>query len=316
LREALEGLAAENPTLGELLSSERLTGPLLERLEAAVGLPVRPLIEGLLGEEPQQVLENGLGSVNLSELLAKLLGSAENPRQLIDHLLEALNPATLESLLGSLPTGEPPQNMTVGELAGGLSRTLGELAQALGQAASALPATAAAATRGLEGDSELAAINGLEGLGMALISKASEGLGGPGGTGGGSIGGNGGSPGSTVAIVPGGAPPATAGGSPSSPRPANAGKLKILSSKTRGKRATIVVQVPGAGTLTLSGSGIKRVSREASQAERMTLAVTLTKTRSASLRKHHRKSTKVTLTVAFLPVSGATSKATRRIALH
>jgi len=315
LREALEGLLAGPTTLGELLSAETLAGPLVERLEAALGVPVRPLIEGLLGEEPQEVLEGGLGSLDLSELLAKLLGSAENPSQLLDKLLEALNPATLESLLGTLPTGEAPKNLNVGELAGSLSQTPEALAEALGQAAGPLPATAAAVTRALEDGNELAALDGAEGLALALISRAGEGVGGTGGSSAGGVpgaGGSGGAPGSTTVIVASPAASASAAGA----RPASVGKVRILSRKVKGKRATIVVQVPAAGRLTLSGNGIKKVSREAAKAERMTLSTTLTPARSASLRKHRRKQTTVTLTAAFAPVGAAASKATTRVALR
>lgn len=313
LREALEGQLAEPTTLGELLSAETLTGPLAERLEAALGEPVGPLIEGLLGKEPQEVLEGALGSLNLNELLAKLLASTENPSQLLDELLEALNPATLETLLGTLPTGEAPKNLNVGELAGSLSQTPQALAESLGQTAGTLPATAAAVTRALANGNELALLNGTEGLAFALVSRAGEAVGGTGGNGTGGApgaGGAGGAPGSTT-IVP--SPAAAPAASAPAARGASVGKVKILSHKVKGRRATLVVQVPAAGKLTLSGNGVKKVVRTAKKAGRMTLSTTLTRARSASLRKHHRKQTAITLTAAFAPVGAAASKATAKV---
>lgn len=315
LREALEGQLGEPTTLGELLSAETLTGPLVERLEAALGVPVRPLIEGLLGKEPQEVLEGGLGSLNLNELLAKLLASSEDPSQLLDELLEALNPATLEGLLGTLPTSEAPKNLNVGELAGSLSQTPQALAAALGQTAETLPATAAAVTRALANGNELALLNGTEGLAFALVSRAGEGVGGTGGNGAGSPGAGAasGAPGSTTVLAsPAPAPSASAPAA----RGASVGNVKILSRKVKGKRATLVVQVPAAGRLTLSGNGVKKVSREAAKAERITLSTTLTRARSASLHKHHRKQATITLTAAFAPVGAAASKATTKARLH
>lgn len=324
LREQLEALLAGQTTLGELLSPSALTG-LIEQLEAATHLPIAKTIETLLGKSPQALLEEGLGSTDLSKLLAQLLGSSEEPSQLLDRLLEGLSPAALEELLGTLPSGDPLENLNVGELAGALGKTPEALAQALGQTAASLPATAAAVTRTLENGDKLALLDGTEGVVLALLAKGAEGveeLGSEGGGGttvggrssGGAPGGSGGaggSPGTTTIVLT-----SPAGGSRSASSSSRAGRLTIVSRKAHGGKATLVVQVPSAGRLTLSGGGVKKVAREAPKAERMTITTTLTKARAASLRKRHGKRTSIRLTAAFAPVAGAASKATTSVTLR
>jgi hypothetical protein len=320
LREALEKLLAggELP-LGELLSSQTLLGELLPALETATGLPIGERIETLLHTTPQALLGEGLGSLDLSELLAKLLGSSANPTQLIDQLLEGLNPATLESLLGSLPAGSPLQNLDLGELAGELGKTPQQLAETLGQTLATLPETAQAATQALSGGNELALIKGLEGLSFGLVEKSTEGAGSLGSSGNsstGSDGGSGGTPGSTTILL---TTPGSATASPtaaSATASAAAGKVKIVSHKVKGNKATLVVQVPAAGKLTLSGSGFRKVTREAAKAERLTVQTTLTKARAASLRKHHSRKTHVKLTSTFVPVSGHSSSASTSVSVR
>lgn len=315
LREVLEELLGGQTTLEELLSPKALVG-LIAKLEETTHVPIAETIEALFGKSPQALLEEGLGSVDVGELLSKLLGSSEEPQQLLDHLLEALNPATLEQLLGTLPSGSPLENLTVGELASELGETPEELAQALGQTAAALPATAAVVTKTLENGQRLALIDGTEGLAAAVVGKGAEGVeslgngGTPvGGHSGGGEGGPGGSPGTTTVVVTTTprATPATA---------AQGGKLRLISRKVHGARATLVLQVPSAGRLTLSGAGVAKVTREAAKAERITIATSLTKARAASLRKHHAKHAKVVLSVAFAPASGAASKAVTSVTLR
>src|SRR5262249_45367575 len=91
---------------------------------------------------------------------------------------------------------------------------------------------------------------------------------------------------------------------------AKAGKLKVLSHSFHKHRATIVVQVPSAGALSLSGKGLKGARREAAKAERVTLHPVLTRAGSSSLRPHHKPGLRVPIKVTFKPVSGASSSAT------
>ncbi len=323
LEEAIDKLLAhEELPLGELLSPQKLTGELLSKLEASTGLPIATLVEALLHKSPEAVLNEALNSVDLSELLAKLLGSSEDPTQLIDELLEKLNPATLEQLLGSLPTGSPVQNLDLAELAAELAKTPQALAESLGQTLSTLPETAEAATQALSGGNELAVIKGLEGLSFGLVERANAG-GGAGAGGGsgsgsgsnGSNGSNGGTPASSTIVVM--VPASSTPGATVAPAAAAAvGKVKIISHKVSGNKATLVVQVPSAGRLTVSGNGFKKVTQQAAKAERVTVHTTLTKARASSLRKHHNHRTSIKLTSTFVPVSGHSSAASATVSVR
>lgn len=321
LREALDKLLAHEITLMELLAPQQLGGELVKALEGTTHLHVAELIETLLKSAPAHVLEEGLSTTSLSALLAQLLAGAQNPTALTDRLVEALNPQQLQTLLGSLPSGEPLQNHDVAELAGALSKTPEALAQTLGQTASSLPATAAAVTKALADGNELALVKGTEGLAVALLTKGTESVeGGGAGTPVGSRsasegapgapGGAGGAAGTTTVVV---STPASA--TPTAAAAAAAGKLKILSHSVHGNRATLVVQVPSAGRLRPSGAGFAKVAREAAKAERVTVQTTLTKSRAASLRKHRRKTT-IKLTGTFVPVSGAHSAASTSVTVR
>jgi AcrR family transcriptional regulator len=322
LEEAIDKLLAhEELPLGELLSPQKLTAELLPKLEASTGLPIATLVEALLHKSPEAVLNEGLSSVDLSELLAKLLGSSENPTQLIDELLEKLNPATLEALLGSLPTGSPVQNLSLAELAAELAKTPQALAESLGQSLTTLPETAEAATQALSGGNELALIKGVEGLSFGLVERANAGAGAGGDGGGsgsatnGSNGANGGKPGSSTVIVmvPASSPPSA---TPTTAAAAAIGKVKIISHKVSGNKATLVVQVPSAGRLTVSGSGFKKVTQQTAKAERVTVHTTLTKARAASLHKHHNRRTSIKLTSTFVPISGHSSAASASVSVR
>jgi hypothetical protein len=318
LREALDKLLAGGQLpLGELLSPQALSGELVKALEEATHLPVAELIETLSLGSPEAVLGEGLGSTNLSELLAKLLGASANPTQLLDQLLEGLNPATLEGLIGSLPTGGPAQSLDLAELAAALSKTPQELAEALGQTLTTLPETAQAATQALANGDELALVKGLEGLNFGLVERTTEGAGNGGGSGSnatGADGGNGGAPAPTTIIIS--TPASSTPSATATPASATTGKVKIISDKVKGNKATLVVQVPSAGRLTLSGNGFEKVTQETSKAERMTVHTTLTKARAASLRKHHRRKTSIKLTSTFVPVSGHSSAASATVSVR
>jgi hypothetical protein len=302
LREALEKLLAGGEVpLGELLSSQTLLGELLPALEAATALPIGERIETLLHTTPQTLLGEGLGSLDLSELLAKLTSASPNPTQLLDQLLEGLNPATLEALLGKLPSGVPLQNLDLAELASALSKTPQALAESLGQTLATLPETAKAATQALTGGGELAVVKGVEGLNFGVIERTNEG--GAGGAGGGTP-----APSTIVVNVP-----ATSGTTATPASTTAAGRVKIISHKISGNKATLVVQVPSAGRLTVSGNGFKKVTTQAAKAERLTVHTTLTKARASSLRKRHGRKTSIKLTGTFVPVSGHSSAASATV---
>jgi hypothetical protein len=85
--------------------------------------------------------------------------------------------------------------------------------------------------------------------------------------------------------------------------------IKIVSHKVKGSRATIVVQVPSGGKVTITGAHLTKTTRKATKAERLTLKIKLTRAGTASL-KRHRNLLRITLKATFKPTSGSNSTAT------
>jgi hypothetical protein len=90
-------------------------------------------------------------------------------------------------------------------------------------------------------------------------------------------------------------------------------KIRILSRRVKGDVASIVLDVPAAGTLVLSGKGVRSVREQADRVERVTVRAVLTKAGAASLRKRHRR-LDVKLEVSFAPVSGSRSSTATTVA--
>jgi hypothetical protein len=294
LSKVIETLLGEGATLGQLLGSETTT-TLSSKLKEVVGL-LGPKLESLLGGNPLGKLTEALHSGNPSEVLSGLLSGSSDPQGLIEKILSALNPSTLQTLLGSTLSGAPFSKTTVEGVASQLDTTPQTLAEDLGKTAAALPATAMALTAPLKNGETLAVIDGVTG-----------GTGGPGANGGS------GNPGTTTVVVM----PASA--SATSPAGAaagkTAGKLKVISHKVKGDRATIVVEVPSAGKLSVGGKGLRTISRETAKAERITLHPGLTRAGVSSLRKHHRK-LKVPIKVSFKQAGGPSSSASVPLVFH
>jgi len=321
LREALaktiEELEAQEGTLGALDEPQEL----ISRLEAALnGLLSGELSSLLHGHALSSVLSEALGPLNARKALAELLGSASEPEQLTERVLNALTTGALDKLLGATLNGEPVSAGTVGELAARIGTTPEGLAQALGTTPSQLPASALALTAPLTSGKELAVLDAAEGVDLGTLGTAREllseaGAGGPGGSGGGT-GGTGGPGGSSsgasggVTVLQGAS---SAQGAPSGSSAKPLGKVKIVSRRIKGKTATLVVQVPAAGTLAATGKGLRSVGRQTDRAERVTLRLVLTRASLASLRRRRHR-LKVNLVVSFKPVSGAVSKATSTVA--
>ena len=154
---------------------------------------------------------------------------------------------------------------------------------------------------------KLGVVNGAEGLTLGLIKGAGESVGITGGTGG---------PGGTSTVTVQGSTPPPATAPNAGVAAASAGKLKVLSHSFKGHRATIVVQVPSAGMLTLSGKRLRAVRHETAKSERVTLHPALTRAGAASVRKSRHRSLKVPIKVSFKPVSGASSSATVPLTYH
>jgi hypothetical protein len=327
LREALtktiEGFTAKDDTLGQLVSSSELPSKLETQLNEL--LSPSDLLSLLKGQSLSSVLTKALGSLHASQMLGGLLTSAAEPEQLIGQALATSNPEKLKALLGTTLTGEPFSEGTVGELASEVGTTPEGLAKDLNTTESQLPATAMALTAPLSNGKTLGVLDAVEGLDLGVLGSTKEetpegsgggsggsggGSGGSGGNSGGSGGGSGGSggagggssgtPASTTIVVnlPGQSTTALSTSTKTTPA-----KIEILSRKTRGDAITIVVRVPSAGKLTLTGSGVKTVSKQADKAERVTLRTVLTKAGAASLLKHgHRL--KVELNASFKETAG------------
>jgi hypothetical protein len=136
--------------------------------------------------------------------------------------------------------------------------------------------------------------------------KGGSGGGGQGGPGGSGSGGTGGST-TVVLTLPANATTQGAAGKQAT------GSVSVVAHRVKGRVATIVLHVPSAGTASISGKGVRGVSKQAAKAERLTLRVPLTAATAASLR-HHRHHLTVRLTAAFHPGSGSNSSTTVTVA--
>jgi hypothetical protein len=139
---------------------------------------------------------------------------------------------------------------------------------------------------------------------------------GAGGTGSGGSGGAGGNGlpagGLTVTVTLPATSAGTTTGAPSRSTAAAATKIKVLSYRVRGRVATIQFSAPSAGTLVLSGPGVRITTAKLRQGGRVTLTATLSKVRMASLQGAHRR-LRVPLKATFKPVAGSSSSATATV---
>ncbi len=329
----VETLTSEGKTLGTLLTPADVVSKLKSQLEGLLGLP--KLLELLGGQDLKTLLTSALSTITPSQLLGTLLNNAAKPEQLLGNVLGAVNAVELEALLGS-PLGSASfVPSTVDALAGELGMTAESLATELGIEPVKLPALSLALSGSLPDGKTLGVLDGLDGINLSLFtangeqSGNGEGSGGEGGSGGkggsggaggsgngasGSAGGNGtagnGSTGSTNA-APSGTTVVV-----NLPAPTNAAlagaasaatKIKIVSHKVKNGVATLVLQLPGAGNVAVSGRGVRSVHGHVTKAGRMTVRTRPTKARQSSNSKRH--PTNVKLTASFVPSSGASSSA-------
>lgn len=318
IEEVLAKLAGKGVTVGELGEPGELVPKVEEALEKL--LSPSELLLLLKGTPLSELLGNGLGSLEPDELVQQAVEASSHPEELLTQALSGVNPEKLETAVGSTLAGEPFSKTSVSELASSLGTTESSLVEALGTNSEKLPGSAKAFTAPLTNGETLSVVNGFEGPSLATL-KGGETGGGDGGNGGesgsGGFGGKGGNGGSgsgsgtpSTTIVLSGGTPAPGSGTPTGTATA-VGKVKVISHKVHGKTATLVVQVPSAGGLTLSGSRVKRVSQQTAKSERVTIKTVLTKAGTASRKRHHHLSVK--LNVAFKPVTGAASAASASV---
>ncbi len=345
LRKAIEQLGP-GAKLGELAQVEGLLPALETALEGKLGGLLSVLLGALPGAESG--LESALGSLSLQRLAGSLLGSTKPEEQLATELStlagglfgELGTEGKLNGLLGSGLTGTFAPT-SVKEVAEELHTTPEAVSEALGQTATDLPATATMLTAPIKGKL-MGIAPAVDGLALGLLgggaSEPGEGEGGGKGKGGESEGkggesegkggssegkGSGGS-GSGGQGGPGGAgsggstggvtvllslPSASSTqGTASAAAKHKPGKVSILSHRVRGGVATIVLRVPAAGRVAVTGRGVRSAVRHAAKAERLTLRVSLSKAAAAALRRgHHRLPVK--LKASFEPTVGAGSTA-------
>lgn len=325
LTEAIEGLAKRGGTVGELKGS---TGAVAELESTLDGL----LPGGLLGLLTEHKVSEALGSLDSRELVGELLklagesGQPLAPGQLLEQLMAAPGSETLEKLLGTSLTGTPVSVGTVEEVAGQAGMSSQKLAEDFDTTSSQLPATAMALTAPLVDGKTLGVLSGLEGVDVGTLTH--ELSGGPGGSGGsgsssgssggtGGVGGSGGSggstgggsstPGTTTIVeelsLPGQSSPAGDAGVGKA-----LGKVRILSHRVAGDTVTLVVQVPGAGRLHLTGRRLRSGTWQTDRAERVTVKAALTKAGAATVRGRGQRLL-VRLELSFVSVSGARSQA-------
>lgn len=323
LSNAVISLTNKNATVGGLLDQTEIV-PLLEAELKKLLLPTE-LLSLLKGGNLNTKLNEALGSLDPSELLDMLLNSSGTPEQLLTQLFAKLNP---EPLLGTTLTGEPFSKTTVSELAGELGMTPATLAEELNISSAQLPEDAAALTTPLSNGKTLGVLNGLDSVTLGLLGKpesnednetkdetgketSKESNNSENGTTTKEGAGNGSaleSPGTTTVVV--NVPSGQSALTPTSKANATkkSEKIKIVGHRVKGTRLTIVVRVPAAGQLALTGKGVTSVRRQTAKAERVTLRTTLTKVDVASLRRHPRK-LRIKLDASFKVVGGSSSSA-------
>jgi hypothetical protein len=317
LREALEKAIAtlqeKGDTLGQLSTPE-----LIAEVQAVVNELLSPsqlneLSTLLGGESLSGALTEAVGSLDVSQVLEQLLGSTIGPEKLLGQVLAAVSPETLSTLTGSTLAGESVLKSTVGELASKLGTTPEALAADLGTSSTELPASATALTAPLTNGRTLGVLEGTEGLDLGTLSGGTLGSGGGSSGGSGGTGGTGGSgtPGGTTAVLS--SVPSQSSATPAASAKPTLAKLKILSRKVKGDVVTLVVQVPAAGKLLVSGRGVKKLSRQVKKAQRLTLRVVATKAEASSLHKHRRR-VSLELEASFTPVSGPSSATSTKVA--
>jgi len=329
IEQVLTSLAAGGGVSGENVAALQ---SILADLTGALGAEGLTKLREDLGSLPTGLSTEelaGLDSTGLAETITSLFATA-TPTQLQPVVADLLGGITWGSgTTGSLAQtlGVPLETLagTFGESAEGSFSTLPVVVGEVGSTGTQLGLAHLA--RGLvlgllsseeEGEGEESGGGGSEGGGSGGSGGAgnggSGGAGGSGatGAGSGSAGGNGGSGnvptnGLTLTVNVPGTPPAPAAASSRSVSKPTA-KLKLLSWHRRGPVATIVLQAPAAGTLKLSGRGVRSTSAELRRAGRVTLTATISKARLAALRQGHRH-LKVRLKATFKPAVGASSSA-------
>lgn len=336
LAEVVSGLAGS-------LSPEQLASlqPIITALTGALSNEgLTQLLTDLQG------LPTGLGEGELATLEPAQLAT------LIDGLFATASAGQLEPVVADLLGGLTWSSQTTGSLAEGFGVPLETFAGDLGETAEGGFGTLPTMMSELPGSGQVVGLlDRAKGLALGLLGTLGEGegqgegkggepggggSGGSGGSGGGSGGSGGsgsGSGGSSGNGGSGGAGGQGAGGSPaggmtivvsvpltqttptSAPRPVGTSKtrgIRIISHRVKGHVATLELDVPAAGSVKVTGPGVRAARRTLGKAGRVTIHVALSRAGTARLRGH-RGAMSVRLKASFKPRSGASSTATTKI---
>ncbi len=348
IQKLLASLAGDNLSGEEATALSAIVGALTQGLSSEqlaqlrtdlASLPTGLSAGELAALDPAQlatVLDGLFATASPTELtpvVSQLLGGLTWGTGTTESLAEGLGVpvATLASVLGEagasgfsgLPVVTSELGST-GQVVGLVDRTrglaLGLLApeEAQGEGEGGEEAHGGAGEGSGTGEGGSGAGEGEGSAGNGSGSGSAPGGSGAGGSGSGS-GGNGGSGGSglpgsglTVTItLPPTPTPASAGATASAAAPKTT-QIKVLSHRVRGRVATIVLQAPSAGTLVLSGPGVRTTTAKLRSGGRVTLTASLSQARIASLRRtrHHLR---VVLKAAFKPTAGSSSSATATV---
>jgi hypothetical protein len=341
--QAIEQLVGEGELVEELVGGFGLAFDFEERLEATYeasqaahepGAPetLEEAVEDRLKRSPEEVIDEGLESLTLGELLSKAIAKAVHPTVLVQALFAACEQEELQEILGTELAGEPVVQATVAEAAAAIGITAAELADKLGKTPGQLPEGSVALFAALHNGQQLGVFAAKQGLAFGLVGEApppeeeaeeaeeqegegAMGIGPPANTGGSnppadSVVTN--TPATTTSLAPANQP-----ATPAATATVTAGaaaKVKIVAHKVTTSAATLIVQVAGAGRLTVSGHGLATVRRTIAHAGRVTVRLRITRAAAALLHRRHRL--KLAPRASFAPGSGAPSVATTAVTLH
>jgi hypothetical protein len=345
--QAIEQLVGEGELVEELVGGFGLAFDFEEQLEAtyeasqAAHEPGAPetleeaVEEALVGRSPEEVIDEGLESLPLGELLSKAIAKAVHPTVLVQALFAACEQEELQEILGTELAGEPFVGATAAEAAAAIGITAAELAEKLGKTPAQLPGGSLALFAALHNGQQLGVFAAKQGLAFGLVGEApppeeepeetegAEEEGQEGSSGVGMTGNPGGSnppagslvtntPATTASVTPAN-PPATPAATATVTASA-AAKVRIVAHKVTGAAVTLIVQVAGSGRLTVGGHGLATVRRSIAHARRVTVRLRITRAAAAALQRHHRL--RLSPRASFAPGSGAPSVATTTVTLR
>jgi hypothetical protein len=81
-------------------------------------------------------------------------------------------------------------------------------------------------------------------------------------------------------------------------------EIRVIRHRVSGKRATVVVSVPSAGTLSAGGAGLSRVSRIVRGPGQVTVTLRLSRAEQRFVAHHHNRRLEAPIRLSFAPNRG------------